>query len=217
MARGARRPTTLEKEGFPVDETHTRLRAPLFNDLIVVPTRKIVGVEDPFLQSPDAPNYFDAAWRSRSFLEAAGRAVAERDQVALVVNSAVARGQDQLHIHVGCVRLVARRALAAAAPAMPLGQWTPIGAVLPNTAFWGVRVRGTDLAGVEPFRLAAAGLGDRVKNRAVLTIIVAGARVEGDDEFLILASYAGAPHAWRPVVSDDLLDPACSAETNTSG
>src|SRR5271157_409274 len=33
------------------------LRSPLFNDLILVPTRKVVGVEDPFLQSPDAPNY----------------------------------------------------------------------------------------------------------------------------------------------------------------
>jgi len=192
------------------------LRAPVFNDLILAPTRKIVGVEDPFLQSPDAPNYFDAAWRSRSFLEVAGRGAPERDQVGLVVNSAVTRSQDQLHIHVGCVRPAARRALAAAAPAMPLGQWAPVGAVIPHSAFWGMRVRGTDLAGVEPFRLAAAALGDGVRNRAVLTIMVAGARVEGDDEFLILASYAGAPHAWRPVGADDLLDPACSAETNRS-
>ena len=27
------------------------------------PTRKIVGIEDPLLQSAEAPNYFNAAWR----------------------------------------------------------------------------------------------------------------------------------------------------------
>jgi hypothetical protein len=39
-------------------------------------------------------------------------------------------------------------------------------------------------------------------------VAVAGVRVEGDDEFLILASYAKAPHAWWPVGSADLTD-AC--------
>jgi hypothetical protein len=29
--------------------------------------------------------------------------------------------------------------------------------------------------------------------------------VEGDDQFLILASYAKAPHAWWPVGADNLL------------
>ena len=45
------------------------LRPPLLHDTILAPTRKIVGIEDPFLQSPEAPNYFDAAWRARSFLK----------------------------------------------------------------------------------------------------------------------------------------------------
>ena len=38
------------------------------DDTILAPTRRITGVEDPFLQSPEAPNYFDAAWRARTFL-----------------------------------------------------------------------------------------------------------------------------------------------------
>ena len=191
------------------------LRAPAFNDLILAPTRKIVGVEDPFLQSPDAPNYFDAAWRSRSFLEVLGGGAPERGQVALVVNSAVARSQDQLHIHVGCVRPAARRSLAAAAPAMPLGQWAPVGAVIPRTAFWGMRVRGTDLSGSSRSGSPphARGQGeepgdadDHGRRRA--------RRGRRRVPYPRLLRRRAA--RWWPVGSDDLLDPACSAETNTS-
>ena len=42
------------------------------HDLILSPTRQIVGIEDPFLRLPDAPSYFDAAWRARSLLADAG-------------------------------------------------------------------------------------------------------------------------------------------------
>jgi CDP-diacylglycerol pyrophosphatase len=48
------------------------LRPPLLDDTILASTRRITGIEDPFLQSPEAPNYFDAAWRARTFLKDAG-------------------------------------------------------------------------------------------------------------------------------------------------
>src|SRR6202035_4173904 len=79
------------------------VRPPLLNDTVLSPTRRIIGIEDPFLQSPEAPNYFDAAWRARAFLKDAGGQVPERDAVVLFVNSAIVRTQDQLHIHVGCL------------------------------------------------------------------------------------------------------------------
>ena len=188
---------------------HIVLRPPPRHDLILAPTRKIVGIEDPFLQSPEAPNYFDAAWGARSFLKGAGGRAPARDAVALVVNSAVVRNQDQLHIHVGCLLPSARRALAAAAPEVPIGEWVPIGAVVPHQTFWATRIQGADLSDVEPFRLTAEALAGKVRERGVLMIMVAGVRVEGEDEFLILASYAGAPGAWWPVGADDLLGPNC--------
>ena len=187
------------------------LRSLLAHDMILAPTRKIAGIEDPFLQSTDAPNYFDAAWRARSFLEGADGRAPEREAIALVVNSAVVRIQDQLHIHVGCLVPSARRALAAAAPEVPIGEWARIGAVIPHTTFWGTRIRGSGLSDVEPFRLAAEAFADKVKDRGDLMIIVAAVAVEGDDEFLILASYAKAPGAWWPVGAGDLLGPDCPA------
>jgi CDP-diacylglycerol pyrophosphatase/Domain of unknown function (DUF309) len=141
----------------------------------------------------------------------------ERDAIALVVNSAAVRGHDQLHIHVGCLLPSSRFALAAAAAKVPMGEWARIGAVVPHTMFWGLRIRGTDLSNVEPFRLAAEAFAGKAKGSGDLTIAVAGVRVESDDEFLILASYATAPGGWWPVGSDDLLYPACPAGRGLAG
>ena len=182
------------------------LRPPLSEDTVLAPTRRIEGVEDPFLRSPEAPNYFDAAWRARTFLKTVDGRAPERDAIALFVNSAVVRTQDQLHIHVGCLRPYARRTLAAAAPNMPMGEWTQLGPVVPHTMFWGYRIAGTELANVNPFQLAAQELGGKTNGPGDLTVVVAGARVEGDDQFLILASYSKAPHAWWPVGAENLLD-----------
>jgi CDP-diacylglycerol pyrophosphatase len=191
------------------------LLPPLLNDLIVVPTRQIVGIEDPFLRSAGAPNYFNAAWRARSFLKARDGLAPERDEIALVANSAALRSQDQLDIHVGCLAPPARRALAAAAPKVPIGNWVRIGAIVPRTMFWGMRKRGTDLSDIELFRLAAEAAVP-LKNptrahAASLAVAAAGIRVEGDDQFLILADYNA------DATGNGLLDRNCPAGPSPSG
>jgi CDP-diacylglycerol pyrophosphatase len=182
------------------------LRPPLSDDTLLAPTRRIKGIEDPFLRSPEAPNYFDAAWRARAFLKDANGRAPERDAIALFVNSAIVRTQDQLHIHVGCLVPYARRTLAAVAPRVPMGEWAQIGPVVLHTMFWGYRIPGTELANVNPFRLASEALAGKTNGPGDLTVVVVGVRVASDDQFLILASYAKAPHAWWPVGADNLLD-----------
>ena len=71
------------------------------SDLILAPTRKIVGVEDPSLQASDAPNYFEDAWNAHRLLQDALQKPVARDEIVLAVNSRQARTQDQLHIHIG--------------------------------------------------------------------------------------------------------------------
>ena len=193
------------------------LRPPLSEDTLLAPTRRIKGIEDPFLQSPEAPNYFDAAWRARTFLKNGDGQTPERDAIALFVNSAIVRTQDQLHIHVGCLFPYARATLAAAAPMVPMGEWAQIGPVVPHTMFWAYRIPGTDLANVNPFRLAAEAVGGKTKDPGDLTVVVVGVRVDGDDQFLILASYAKAPHAWWPVGADNLLDSCRFAGPSRAG
>jgi CDP-diacylglycerol pyrophosphatase len=185
------------------------LLPPPFDDMILAPTRRVVGVEDPFLQSPDAPNYFAAAWRARSLLEGPGGRRPDWEEIGLAVNPAIVRSQDQLHVHVGCLRPDVQRALASIAPQVPIGTWDMLPTVVPHIAFWGTRIAETDLAGVEPFRLAAEALSDKVEDRGILTVMVAGVRVSGAGQFLILASYAGAPHSWWPIGAESLVDTRC--------
>jgi CDP-diacylglycerol pyrophosphatase len=191
------------------DRGHAVLLPPRLNDLIVTPTRKIVGIEDPLLQLTGAPNYFNAAWRARSFLKGADGRTPERDEIAVVANSAVVRTQDQLHIHVGCLNSPAKRMLAAAAPNVPIGKWVRIIAAVPNTVFWGMRIRGADLSDFEPFRLAAESTTDKVIPLKYLTIAAAGVRVEADDQFLILVSYPEAPGGWSPPLGSSALLGTC--------
>lgn len=190
------------------------LRPPWSNDMILTPTRRSVGVEDPFLQSPDAPNYFADAWRARGMIVTANGRRPARDQVALIVNSAIVRDQDQLHVHVGCLKPGARRFLDEKRAGFPFDEWRLIGAVIPHQPFWAMRVRSADLDGVDPFRLVHAQLGRLVKDFADVAIAVAGT---DSDEFLILASYAHAPGSWWPVGSSDMIDKRCLGDGEGEG
>ena len=82
---------------------------------LLMPTARITGLEDPALRNPLAPNYFAEAWRARHFTEAAAGGALPPDAIGLAVNSAAARSQDQLHIHIDCVRADVRQTLAASA------------------------------------------------------------------------------------------------------
>ena len=195
-----------EERGYVV------LRQPFPPATILAPTRKIVGIEDPFLYSPEAPNYFKAAWDARTFLAGADGKPPERGRIALAVNSAVTRHQDQLHIHIACLAPSVRYAVDEIAPRLPVGEWVQVGPIVPHQMFWGLRIKGSDLAGAQPFRLVADYFSDKVRNRADIMVVVAGLRVAGDDEFLILATYAHAPHAWWPVGAESLLTSDCTSE-----
>jgi hypothetical protein len=67
-----------EERGYVV------LRSPIGpSDTILAPTRRITGIEDPSLQLPDAPDYFEAAWRARALVKGAAGGAPGPDHYAL--------------------------------------------------------------------------------------------------------------------------------------
>jgi CDP-diacylglycerol pyrophosphatase len=73
---------------------------------LVIPTRSITGIEEPAVQQTTFPDYWSPAW------EAAERYVGKpREWLGLAINSAARRSQDQLHVHVACVREDVKTAL----------------------------------------------------------------------------------------------------------
>ena len=196
---------------------HVVLRPPWTNDMILAPTRRIVGLEDPFLESPEAPNYFAEAWRARDLIATVNGRRPARGQIALIANSRAVRVQDQLHIHIGCLLPQARRVVAEAAQSLPPDTWRLIGPVIPHQPMFAMRVQSADLDGVDPFRLAHAAFDASARDPADLMIGVVGAEVSGQDEFVILASFPHLPHSWWPVGAEELTDRRCLGEAEGSG
>lgn len=71
---------------------------------LLLPTEKISGIESPDLLNPSTPNFFAEAWRSRHFMEERRGSPVDDSAVALSVNSQRGRTQNQLHIHISCLR-----------------------------------------------------------------------------------------------------------------
>ncbi len=193
------------------------LRAPLgAPDLILAPTRKIVGVEDPSLRSLEAPNYFEDAWNARAFLSDGRRTPLARNDVALAVNSRLVRTQDQLQFHIGCLPRGVKKALETLAPELPEDRWVRIGRsmtvgdTLHGSGLWGRRVDQETLTGVNPFRLAAEVGPDEAESRSRSMIAVAGIQLaNGRGGFVLLASYDDPSHPNEQFSAEDFLDPSC--------
>ena len=71
---------------------------------LLIPTARITGIESPKVLAPNAANYFSQAWRRRSFFERRLHFRVPREDISLAINSAEGRTQNQLHIHIDCVR-----------------------------------------------------------------------------------------------------------------
>ncbi|WP_213805676.1 CDP-diacylglycerol diphosphatase [Granulicella sp. dw_53] len=73
--------------------------------VLLIPTTRVTGIEDPQILRPNAPNYWQAAWDANLYVQQRAPRMLRRDELALAINSKDARSQDQLHIHVDCVRV----------------------------------------------------------------------------------------------------------------
>ena len=178
-------------------------------DLLVVPTTRISGIEDPLLLKAGAPNYWAAAWAQREQLSARlGRPIGRWD-VAMAVNSVHARTQDQLHIHVSCVRSDVKARLAALRPS-PQTTWRPVKLGPLHLTYLVKMVDAGSLDAVDPFKLLADEVPGARASMAEHTLVVVGSiGADGRPGFFVL------DHKANRLVQDEamgeqLLDPTCN-------
>jgi len=85
---------------------------------LLIPLAKITGMESPALLDPVTPNFFAFAWQSRTQL-AIHRGLPIADSaLSLAINAEYGRTQNQLHIHISCLRPDVRHTLDRLAPAL---------------------------------------------------------------------------------------------------
>jgi CDP-diacylglycerol pyrophosphatase len=184
---------------------------------LLIPAQTITGMEDPRLLRTETPNYFAAAWQARDQLDAVmGRSI-RRDAVGLAINSARARGQDQLHIHISCLQPDVYRALqTVSAAATPGDQWAPL--PIGESVYMARRIMGQDVDATNPVQLLANSLPGARTSMGDYTILVAAAQFADGPGFIVLtgrtptrdALLLGAPAKGLVAPGETLLDDTCA-------
>ena len=174
--------------------------------ILTVPTTRIAGIESRELLSPAQPNYWQAAWEARTRLDADFDRKLDRGDVALALNSAFVRSQDQMHIHTACVKGEVKAALTAD---RAIGEgWSRLPMRLAGDSY---RVRwapGADLSGLNVFDLLPAEVRRSPAAMARQTLVVVGGWDRNHAPgFYILDSQAGGGGGH----GESLLDFGCRA------
>ncbi len=172
---------------------------------LVIPTARVTGIESPALLVPDAPNYWASAWEARRFVFARAHKQLPRDAIGLAVNSAKGRSQNQLHIHVDCIRPDLRRYLGRHATRLPR-RWSALGIAFDGHRYLARRLDSRDLAGVDPFRVLARSIAAARTDMGNWTLVAIGAQPRG---FVLLAGHVD-PAAHDDGSGEELLDHSCS-------
>jgi CDP-diacylglycerol pyrophosphatase len=169
--------------------------------LLLIPLRRLDGIESPELLQPGMPRYFAAAWQAREQLAARAAHALAFDAVALAINSRYSRTQDQLHIHIECQGAALHTALMQQAEQLN-EQWVPL-RVGGNT-YYARSVKGAALERAEPFALLNQGIPAARGHMGRYTLVLAGLRLPDGPGFALLERRA-ALHG-----GESLLDSSCA-------
>lgn len=178
---------------------------------LLIPTERITGIEDAALLQPEVPNFFAAAWDARKLVAAKLGRQLPRGAYGLVINSVQGRTQEQLHIHVDCMRAAVRDQLRAHAGEVG-SAWAPFPVSLLGRSYAALRISGKQLGSNDPFKLLARGLPGASGEMGLHTLIVTGGVVDGQPGFLLLDRRVTKEEGDRGN-GTELLDRACGVAT----
>ncbi|WP_082902882.1 CDP-diacylglycerol diphosphatase [Paraburkholderia ginsengiterrae] len=170
---------------------------------LLIPTDRITGIESPLVLAPHAQDYWVDAWDARRYVEKSVKRSLPDNQLGLEINSQYRRTQNQLHIHIDCMRGDISEALARHAKDAPdAWHWDTVG----GNRYRIMRV--TTLAEASnPFRLVARDNKD-TDAMANQTILVTGAGPSAEqDGWLVVNSGIDVDNGSGS--AENLLDHAC--------
>jgi CDP-diacylglycerol pyrophosphatase len=209
--------TDMVVSGLPAPCTTVDLKRgyALLNDIrgatqiLLVPTRRMNGIESPELLSPTSPNYWQYAWDTLPLLEKrAGRPV-RREDVGLAINSVYSRTQNQLHIHIDCVRADVRRILQQDEHEIGF-RWSRLNISLAGHYYKVRRLEGAALGSRDPFKLLASGDAKARADMGGETLVLIGASFgRGAPGFFLLSDRADFDNN-DVAAGEDLLDHRCA-------
>ena len=162
---------------------------------LLIPTARVTGIEDPAILAPGAPNYWEAAWQARGLVQSLAKGPLPTSDLSLAINSIDGRSQDQLHIHIDCIRADVRDALRA--HLVEIGDhWAPLPIPLLGMRIGRCGSRRSIVPGPTRFRLLADGLPGARAAMGQQTLLAVGA-IFGDGEpgMVLLQTEVDLAHA----------------------
>jgi CDP-diacylglycerol pyrophosphatase len=156
------------------------------SQFLLIPTARIGGIEDPAILAPGATNYWDGAWQARSDVDDRLHTTLPRDGFALAINSVLGRTQNQLHIHIDCIRSDVRDALHANVDHIGTS-WEPLPVALVGRTYRAIRINQESLGSVDPFRVLADGDKQARDDMGMHTLVLVGEKFpDGSNGFVLL-------------------------------
>jgi CDP-diacylglycerol pyrophosphatase len=158
---------------------------------LLIPTAKITGIESPAILEPNATNYFSKAWAATRFVEQQLRHPLPHTDLAIAINSLSGRSQNQLHIHVDCVRPEVKTTLEQVIPQVGTS-WQMLPVKLSGHEYRAMWFPGAELEPRNPFRILADSLSNPTREMGAHTLVLVGAQRDGQDGFILLDRKAPA-------------------------
>lgn len=176
---------------------------------LLIPTERITGIESRALLAPRAVNYFAEAWQARGLVEKVIGHAMPRDTLSLAVNSELGRSQNQLHIHIDCIRPDVRAALEDEAAKIG-SRWTPLDIWLFGHHYSAMRIAGATLAGRNPFKLLARGVPGAAADMGHYTLVVVGMTLTDHRPGFVILEDRADPARGDNAGGEELQDHACA-------
>jgi CDP-diacylglycerol pyrophosphatase len=172
--------TSGEEHGFVVWKDSTGN-----SQYLVIPTKKITGIESPAILLPDATNYFADAWMATTLVDQRVHQTLPRAYFALAINSVSGRSQNQLHIHIDCVQPNVKSNLEQVASQIGT-KWQSLPVKLAGHNYRAMWIPGGELGERNPFRLLADSLPYPAQQMAGHTLVLVGAERNSQPGFVLL-------------------------------
>ena len=178
------------------------------SEVLLVPTTRLSGIEAPQLQAPSSPNYWQAAWRVRRYVETRLGRPLPRSDIGLAINSKYGRTQDQLHIHVDCVKPGVLETLMSIGRSIgPEG--ADLNVDLSGHRYHAMWIATSELGTQDPFKLVFAGDPKAREDMASETLaVIPMTTSDGVDGFVVLSHQADLAINDKGA-GEELLDHSC--------
>ncbi|NVZ23446.1 CDP-diacylglycerol diphosphatase [Pseudomonas costantinii] len=171
---------------------------------LLIPVNKVTGIEEAALGSQLLPHYFAQAWQHRNVLSDGLNKAIPDQFVSVAINSRYGRTQNQLHVHIACLRPAVFAALNQQSTTLD-EQWRVLPTRLMGHTYSARTLPAADVDALDPFALLreyVQARGDSMSQYGLLMTPRADGR-------LVLLTTHLAPGELNRGSAEELQDPHC--------